>query len=103
MFLCCALVDQGVVIASIISKSAFVNDISSLRISVAAGMGRVLFFLQARATDYHASIVLPTMAQTSMLLDCECFYGCSRVLFHCYVRIVCVLLDYALHMYFRVL
>jgi len=105
IYLCCTLgvVDQGVVIASVISKSGYGNAFSSLRTLIAAVMGQVLFRQQPKAAIYHASSVLLTMVETLMLLDRECFHRYSRVLFYFYVRSVCFLLDYVLFLYFRVL
>lgn len=83
IYICCTfgVVDKGVVIASVFSKSGFVNVFLSLRIFIAAVQGQVLFFTQARAADYIASSVLSRMAQTQMYLECERFYGCSCVFY----------------------
>ena len=82
------MVDQGVVIASVISKSGFVDVFSSLIIFIAAVMGQILFSMQPEVAIYHASSVLSRMVETLMLLDSECLHRYSRVLLYCYVRSV---------------
>ena len=78
-----------VVIASLISKSGFVDAFSSLRICIAAVMGQIFpFWQQPKAAIHHASSVLSRMVETLMLLDSECLHRYSRVLLYCYVRSV---------------
>jgi hypothetical protein len=70
------------VIASLISKSGFVDAFSSLRIFIAAVMGQIFpFWQQPKAATYRALSVLSIMVGTLMLLEGECLHRYSRVYF----------------------